>query len=143
MDMVDGSDFPSDRSERFASPSPHLWKGAGWRLGRQPHHPPYTTLLGSDDWAMELTEAEWQAFCQALQQLRHQWQVMRPHLMAEESLTLEQGLDLLTLIATGEPDHFRLYLRLHQGRASEGVWSPSAVAGLVQQVDRLAATLGD
>ncbi len=43
--------------------------GSGWRLGWNTTATVYKGLIGGDDWAIELTEAEWQDLRRLLSQL--------------------------------------------------------------------------
>jgi hypothetical protein len=108
-----------------------LHKGNGWRIGWQPESRPHCALVGSDDWALELTDAEWQAFCQGMHQLQGAIASATGMLVAEEAITLEYANPLLTLIATGLPPAFSIYLQLHSGRRGEGYWSSEAVTDLM------------
>ncbi len=109
-----------------------MLKGEGWRIGYRPQQQPYPALVGSDQWALELTETEWQDFCLGLQELEHSSQAAQDHLVEEEALTLEYHSDHLTLIATGVPPQFSLFLQLHTGRGGEGFWA----AGVFFQLKR-------
>ncbi len=123
--------------EQMAMQQSQLLRGEGWRVGRRPQDPPYTALVGSETWALELTEAEWQDLGRGLQQLQADLQAAQAHLMEEESITLEHQTERLTLIATGFPHHYQLYLQLHSGRRGEGQWPAEVIPEFKAAVERL------
>lgn len=111
-----------------------LKTGSGWRIGRNLKQQPYTTLVGSDTWAFELTEIEWQSFSIGLKHLWQTFTEMQGELMPEEAITLEHQTPEVTLILTGIPPHIRLFLQMHTNRAAEGFWEADAVLSLVTTV---------
>jgi hypothetical protein len=114
---------------------PAIKTGSGWRFGRNLNQHPYTTLLGSDTWAVELTEREWQSFFLGLKRLWQTFTEIQNELMPEEAITLEQQTPELTLILTGiPPQQIRLFLQIHTGRGAEGFWEPEAVFALVTTI---------
>ncbi|NJK64389.1 MAG: DUF1818 family protein [Synechococcaceae cyanobacterium SM2_3_1] len=120
--------------EQMISSVPPMLKGEGWRIGYQPQQQPYSALVGSDQWALELTEREWQDFCLGLQHLEQGCKAAQDHLVDEEVLTLEYHSDHLTLIATGVPPQFSLFLQLHTGRGGEGFWAEGVFLHLKRAV---------
>ncbi len=121
----------------FPSTPPPLRKGAGWRLGWDPARSPFVALVGGETWALELTQEEWQAFGQGVYCLQQDMEAIASQLMAEESITLERTFPWLTLIASGSPTAWDLYLQLHQGRRGEGFWPAEAVPGLCRALAQL------
>ncbi|MFM6050382.1 MAG: DUF1818 family protein, partial [Sphaerospermopsis kisseleviana] len=43
--------------------------GTGWRIGWNPDAPEFKGLVGTDNWAVELTKVELDDFCRLLNQL--------------------------------------------------------------------------
>ena len=107
-----------------------LKKGEGWRIGWTPYADIYKGLVGSEDWAIELTESEFYDFCRLLLQLTATTAEMKPELMDEEKITCEAESDWVWLEIEGYPDAFSLRLILQTGRCAEGNWSASALPGL-------------
>ena len=105
--------------------------GSGWRIGWTPEAE-YKGLVGSDDWAIELTEAELNDFCRLLNQLADTVNQMTAQLMDEERIACEAESDLLWMEVEGYPHAYSLRLILNQGRRCEGNWSEEAVPQLVQ-----------
>ena len=113
-----------------------LKKGAGWRIGWNPEEEIYKGLVGSDDWAIELTEGELTDFCRLLIELAHTMEAMADSIMTEERIACEAESSLLWLEVEGYVDAYSLRLILNHGRRCEGNWSPEAVAALVVEVQR-------
>ena len=111
--------------------------GAGWRIGWNPDGVEFQGLLGTDDWAIELTAAELNEFCQLLGQLVETINQIAEELMDEEKITCELETDLLWLEVEGYPHAYSLRLILHTGRGVEASWNAAAVPGLVQAVQML------
>lgn len=105
--------------------------GMGWRLGRDPAAP-FPGLVGTEEWAIELTAAELQDFCRLTRQLAETMAAMQSELMAEERISCEAESDLLWMEAEGFPHTFRLRLIVLTGRKAEGEWAEDAVPDLVQ-----------
>ena len=114
-----------------------LRSGSGWRLGWNPAAEPFCGLVGADDWAIELTQAELDDFCRLLMQLAETIESMRAELMPEENLSCEVESDLLWLQAEGFPHAYALHLMLRSGRRAEGSWKATAVPEFVQAVQNI------
>jgi hypothetical protein len=109
-----------------------LKSGPGWRLGWAPNAPEFQGLLGGEDWAVELTGAEFNDFCQLLEQLVETIEQMTGELMDEEAITCEATSELLWMEVHGYPQSYRLSFILLSGRRAEGQWPAPVVAELVQ-----------
>jgi hypothetical protein len=114
-----------------------LKSGSGWRLGWNPDAPDYQGLVGSDDWAVELTEAELNDFCRLLGQLAQTMSEMASELMDEERIACEAESDLLWMEVEGYPSAYSLRFILNRGRRCEGGWAASVVPELVQAAQLL------
>lgn len=108
--------------------------GAGWRLGWDPQGAKFKGLVGGDEWAIELTEAELSDFCRLLGQLAQTMSLMADQLMDEEKLACEVESDLLWMQAEGYPTAYSVKLILNGGRRCEVFWAAAAVPGLLQGV---------
>lgn len=109
-----------------------LKSGSGWRVGWDSSATEFKGLVGSDRWALELTEAEFNDFCRLLIQLVETMTQMSRELMDEEKIACEAETDLLWLQVEGYPHSYSLQLILNTGRRGEGYWSPKAVPGLIK-----------
>ncbi len=109
-----------------------LKSGPGWRIGYDPEAVEFKGLVGTDDWALELTEAELDDFCRLLGQLVDTMKQMATELMDEEAIACEVESDRLWLEAEGYPQAYTLHLILLNGRRAEGHWSSQAAGDLFQ-----------
>jgi hypothetical protein len=114
-----------------------LKKGNGWRIGWNPEADIYKGLVGGDDWAIELTEAEFNDFCRLLEQLAQTMNRMAEELMDEERIACEVESDLLWMEVEGYPHAYSVRFILNQGRCCEGNWSDGALVELVQALQTL------
>lgn len=111
-----------------------LKKGQGWRLGWNPYETEYKGLVGTEDWAFELTESEFSDFCRLFLQLAKTMADMEEELMDEERIACEAESNTLWLEAEGYPHQFSIRLILHTSRRAEGNWSEKAVEELITAV---------
>lgn len=108
-----------------------LKEGKGWRLGWQSTATAYSGLVGTNDWAVELTTSEFSDFRRLLAQLIEVCQQMSDELMDVETLTCEASSDLIWLEISGYPQQFALSFILLRDRRVEGHWPASSTAELV------------
>ncbi len=110
--------------------------GAGWRLGWNPEAK-FQGLVGSETWAIELTEAELEDFCRLALQLAATMQTMQAELMDQERISCEAETDLIWMEVEGSPQAYGLRLIVLTGRRAEGEWVAEAVPDLLQAVQVL------
>lgn len=113
-----------------------LKEGNGWRLGLQPNAA-FSTLLGTNEWAVELTAAEFADFRRLLLQLVDSITQLQDQLMAEETIACEASSDLVWLEVQGYPQQFSLSFILLNGRRAEGSWSTQSTAELVGAIQTI------
>jgi hypothetical protein len=118
-----------------------LRTGQGWRVGWRSASDAFPALVGSDDWAIELTAAEFQAFTALLAQLTQQLQGMSSELMPDEAIALTASNDQIYLELDGYPHAYGLHLIVLQGRRAEGKWPAPVSADFLLACAELAATL--
>ena len=106
--------------------------GLGWRLGWDAEAEIFKGLVGTDDWSLELTEAELHDFCRLVCQLAETMTQMSSELMDEETIACEAESDRLWLEAEGYPHAYSLHVMLLTGRRGEGRWDATAVPALIQ-----------
>lgn len=111
-----------------------LKKGPGWRLGWNPQANSYKALVGTDEWAIELTEAEFNDFSRLLQQLSETLEEMTSSLMDSETIACEAETELLWLEVEGEPQSYSLRMILYEGRGFEGNWAVGVARELTQAI---------
>lgn len=115
-----------------------LKTGNGWRIGWNPQaQSEFKGLVGTDDWAIELTEQELQDFCRLSMQLAETMSQLSCELMDEEKVTCEAESNLIWLEVSGYSQCYSLRFILLTGRCAEGCWHESAVAGLLQAAQTL------
>lgn len=114
-----------------------LKSGCGWRLGWRPDAPVFQGLVGGNDWAIELTAAEFEDFCRLARQLAQTLQQMAQELMDEERIACEAESEWLWLEAEGYPQAFSLRLIVLTGRQAEGNWPDTATPELIRTLDVL------
>jgi hypothetical protein len=113
-----------------------LKSGTGWRLGWNPTNG-YPGLVGSDDWALELTAAELEDFCRLLGQLADNMRSIQADLMDEEKIACEAESELIWMQVAGTPSAYNLRLILNTGRSCEGNWQAEFVPNLVAAAQNL------
>ncbi len=107
-----------------------LKSGKGWRLGWNTTNV-YPGLVGSDDWALELTAIELEDFCRLLGQLADNMRSIQADLMDEEKIACEAESESIWIQVAGTPAEYNLRLILKTGRSCEGNWHAEFVADLV------------
>ncbi len=108
-----------------------LKKGDGWRIGWNPNAEIYKGLVGADEWAVELTQAELMDFCRLLLELAQTMEEMAQELVDEERISCQAQTERIWLNVEGYPDAFDLRFILETGRGAEGNWSATAVPELI------------
>jgi Domain of unknown function (DUF1818) len=113
-----------------------LKEGQGWRIGWNPMAATYRGMIGGEDWAIELTEEEWNDFIRLSAQLSATMTGMGEELMDEERLACEAESALIWLEVEGFPSAYSLRFLLYSGRQCEGGWPASAVPELLGAIAR-------
>jgi hypothetical protein len=99
-----------------------LKSGNGWRLGWDATASEFKGLVGGEDWAIELTEEEWNDFRRLSDQLHETLEQIAQELMEEERIACELESDRIWLEAEGFPNAYSLRLIVQTGRRAEGYW---------------------
>lgn len=111
--------------------------GDGWRIGWHPQGGEYRGLIGSDDWAIELTETEFADFCRLLKQLVETMITMKAELMEQERISCEAETALLWMEVEGYSDRYSLRIILNSDRRCEGNWAEGVAPKLVDAFNSL------
>ena len=111
--------------------------GVGWRVGWHPQVEKYQGLIGTDDWAIELTKAELVDFIRLLTQLADTMKQMEAELMDEEKISCEAESALLWLEVEGYPHHYSLRVIVHGDRRCEGNWKEGVAPQLLKGLNSL------
>ena len=85
-------------------------EGPGWRIIRDSSRNDFTTLIGGEFWAIELTQAEWQTLVSVIIDLSDQYKDIKDQLMGDEDITLE--LERSPWLAILKGDQYGWNLRL-------------------------------
>lgn len=111
--------------------------GEGWRVGWHPHNLEYQGLLGSDNWAIELTQAEFRDFHRLLSQLLATMAEMETELMDGERISCEAETDLIWIEVEGFPRSYSLRFILNCDRRCEGSWNEGVAPKLLSAIQSL------
>lgn len=111
--------------------------GDGWRIGWHPHGSKYQGLIGANDWAFELVEAELKDFRRLLNQLVETMSLMATELMDQEKISCEAESNLLWMEVEGYPENYSLRLILNCDRRCEGNWAEGIAPKLLDAFNSL------
>ena len=114
-----------------------LKTGKHWRVGWNETANPFNGLVGGEDWACELTAAEFNDFVRLLTELRQSIDAMQADLMDEEAIAIAQETDLLWMQVNGYPHRYSLSFILLTGRRAEGHWDQAATLELIQAIQTI------
>ena len=64
-------------------------EGPGWRIIRDSSREKFSTLIGGESWAIELSESEWENLVKVVIDLSDQYKSVKEQLMGDEDITLE------------------------------------------------------
>ncbi|MEL6930583.1 MAG: DUF1818 family protein [Cyanobacteria bacterium J06600_6] len=111
--------------------------GEGWRIGWYPYAEKYQGLIGTDDWAIELSKAEFAEFTRLLTQLTQTMQQMKAELMEAEKISCEAETDLLWLEVEGYPHNYSLRIIVQSDRRCEGNWAAGVAPHLLNGINTI------
>lgn len=109
-----------------------MHNGDGWRIGWHPHNSQYQGLVGANDWAIELTQAELKDFCRLLDRLVKTMSQMETELMDSEKICCEAETALVWMEVEGYPNSYTLRLILNSDRRCEGSWTEGVAPQLIE-----------
>ena len=111
-----------------------LVEGTGFRVGWDLGEGKFVGLVGTGEWAVELTVDEWADFRRLANQLALTMATMAIELMEEEVLSVELETGLIWMQVEGIPLRYGLRFMTQSGRGVEGAWSAEAVPGLLAAI---------
>lgn len=114
-----------------------LKTGTGWRLGWNPQAVEFQALVGGEDWAIELTQEEFEDFHRLLGQLVETMTQIANELMDEERIACEAQSDHVWIQVEGFPNAYTVQFILNTGRQCEGSWPVEVVPELIQAIATL------
>ena len=114
-----------------------LVEGAGFRVGWDPGGGEFMGLVGTMEWAVELTVEEWADFRRLAIELAQTMAAMAIELMDEEALSVELETDRIWMEAEGFSLRYGLRFMTQGGRGVEGAWLAEAVPGLLAAIAQM------
>ncbi len=87
-------------------------EGPGWRIIRDSSRDNFSTLIGGENWAIELNKFEWEHLVKLVIDLSDQYKSVREQLMGEEDITLELERSPWLAILKGDQNGWNLRLIL-------------------------------
>ncbi len=101
-------------------------EGPGWRIIRDSSRNNFSTLIGGENWALELNQIEWEILVSVVIELSDQYQEVKVQLMGEEDITLELERSPWMAILKGDKLGWNLKLILNAtgalNRGAEIFW---------------------
>ena len=101
-------------------------EGPGWRIIRDSSRDNFSTLIGGENWAIELNKFEWENLVKLLMDLTDQYKSVREQLMGDEDITLELERSPWLAILKGDQNGWNLRLILSASgllnRGAEVYW---------------------
>ena len=101
-------------------------EGPGWRIIRDSSRNNFSTLIGGENWALELNQVEWETLVGVIMDLSDQYQEVKVQLMGEEDITLELERNPWLAILKGDKFGWNLKLILNNSgslnRGAEIFW---------------------
>ena len=101
-------------------------EGPGWRIIRDSSREIFSTLIGGENWAIDLNQAEWEKLASSVIDLSDQYNDVEAQLMVDEDITLELERSPWLVILKGDKDGWNLKLILNGSlsstRSAEVFW---------------------
>ena len=85
-------------------------EGPGWRIIRDSSRDHFSTLIGGENWAIELNQSEWKNLVKVVIDLSDQYRSVKEQLMGDEDITLE--LERCPWLAILKGDQYGWNIRL-------------------------------
>jgi len=115
-------------------------EGPGWRIIRDSSRENFSTLIGGENWAIELNKSEWEILVKVVIDLSDQYKSVKEQLMGDEDITLELERSPWLAILKGDQYGWSLRLILSaNGRLNRGaeVYWPRNVTNNVANTMRI------
>ena len=101
-------------------------EGPGWRIIRDSSREKFSTLIGGENWALELNQYEWENLVKLVNDLSNQHRDIKDQLMGDEDITLELERSPWIAILKGDQYGWNLKLILNGSfsfdRGAEVFW---------------------
>ena len=99
-------------------------EGLGWRIIRDSSRDNFSTLIGGENWAIELNNSEWENLVKVVIDLSDQYKSVKDQLMGDEDITLE--LERSPWLAILKGDQYGWSLRLILSANANGLLNRGA-----------------
>jgi len=110
-------------------------EGKGWRLELNDTKKDFPVLIGGENWAVELSNIEWNGLRPVVSKLIDQYEYLRNSLMREEKILIEIEISPWWACIEGTKEDWRLKLILSgqgcNGRGVELFWPEPAAQAIV------------
>ncbi len=118
-------------------------EGPGWRIIRDLSRDNFSSLIGGENWAIELTQYEWEELVRLVIDLSDQYRDVKDQLMGDEDITLELERSYWLAILKGDQYGWNLKLILNGSlsvnRGAEVFWPRN----VTKQVSKAMRTMWD
>ncbi|NEQ48518.1 MAG: DUF1818 family protein [Leptolyngbya sp. SIO3F4] len=112
-----------------------LREGTGWRLGWDNKRGNFKALVGGENWAIELTQDEFEDLRRLAQQLASTMAAIANELMPDEQIICEHETEHLWMEAEGFHHSYSLRFILINGRGGEGAWPAKIVPEVLRSLE--------
>ena len=113
-------------------------EGPGWRIIKDSSRENFSTLIGGENWAIELTQSEWEILVKLVLDLSDQYKAVKGQLMGDEDITLELERSSWLAILKGDQYGWDLKLILNASgflnRGAEIYWSKNVTTSVVNEM---------
>jgi hypothetical protein len=113
-------------------------EGPGWRIIRDSSRDNFSTLIGGENWAIELNQSEWETLVKVVIDLFDQYKSVKEQLMGDENITLELERNSWLAILKGDQYGWNLRLILSSSsllnRGVEVYWPRSVTNHVVNEM---------
>ena len=114
-----------------------LIQGEGFRVGWDLGGGDFVGLVGTGEWAVELTVEEWADFRRLVTQLAEMMATMAIDLMEEETLSVELETNWIWMEVEGFAQCYGSRFMTQGGRGVEGEWSAETVPELLAAIAQI------
>ena len=94
-------------------------EGSGWRIIRDSSRDNFSTLIGGETWAIELSKFEWENLVKVVIDLSDQYKSVKEQLMGDEDITVELESSPWFAILKGDQYGWNLRLILSSSGLSD------------------------
>ena len=116
-------------------------EGPGWRIIRDSSREKFSTLIGGQNWAIELDQLEWEILVRIVIDLSDQYKEVKGQLMGNEDITLELERTPWLAILRGDQYGWNLKLILSASdflnRGAEVFWPKNVTKNVTDAMRKM------